>query len=201
MLELRYSTTSPFVRKVSATIIECGLDNHITNVATNPWAPDTDLGEVNPLGKVPALTLDNGLVLFDSPVICEYLDSLGSTPKLFPSDGLARWNALRYQAIGDGIMEAAVGRILESRRPEQQQSTAVASRNQAAVNRALDLLENEVSGLAGDFLIGHLTVACALEYLDFRFDAEDWRANWPNLKAWHDSIKGRPSLTQTVPHD
>lgn len=201
MLELRYSSTSPFVRKVSATIIECGLENHVVNVATNPWAPDTDLGRFNPLGKVPALKLANGQVLFDSPVICEYLDSLGSTPRLFPTEGLPRWNALRLQAIGDGMMEAAVGRILESRRPEQQQSEAFASRCQTAVVRALDLLEIETGEWSDDFSIGQLTVACALEYLDFRFANENWRASRPTLQAWHESVMVRPSLGQTVPHN
>ncbi len=201
MLELRYSTTSPFVRKVSATIIECGLQNHVINVATNPWAPDTDLGQFNPLGKVPALKLDNGQVLFDSPVICEYLDSLGTTPRLFPPGGLERWNALRLQATGDGIMEAAVGRVLESRRPQAQQSEAFSSRCHAAVSRTLDVLENETAELEKSFQIGQLTVACALEYLDFRFSAQDWRSGHPNLHAWHDSVKERPSLKQTIPHD
>ncbi len=201
MLELRYSTTSPFVRKVSATIIECGLENHVVNIATNPWSPDTDLGQFNPLGKVPALKLSNGQVLFDSPVICEYLDSLGTTPRLFPPEGVARWNALLLQAIGDGIMEAAVGRILESRRPEQLQSTAVASRYQVAVGRALDVLENETDDWSDSYLIGQLTAACALEYLDFRFAAENWRVGRPKLQAWHESVMDRPSLRQTVPHD
>ncbi len=201
MFELRYSTTSPFVRKVSATIIECGLHNHVRNVMTNPWAPDTDLPADNPLGKVPALTVENGQVLFDSPVICEYLDSLGSSPKLFPSSGAPRWAALRLQAIGDGILEAAVGRVLEGRRPEEQQSAVFADRCKAAVERALDALERESDHLSGDFSIGQLTVACALDYLDFRFSSENWRAGRPKLESWHESVRDRPSLKQTVPHD
>lgn len=201
MLQLRYSTTSPFVRKVSATIIECGLEHHVANELTNPWAPDTSLPEVNPLGKVPALTIEDGQVLFDSPVICEYLDSLGSTPRLFPLEGAERWSALRFQALGDGIMEAAVGRILESRRPGEQQSAAVSERCRAAVDRALDVLENEADQLSNGFSIGPLTVACALEYLDFRFGAEDWRDGRPNLKRWYDSVAERSSLRQTVPHE
>lgn len=201
MLQLRYSTTSPYVRKVSATIIECGLEHHVTNEPTNPWAPDTDLPDINPLGKVPALTIEDGRVLFDSPVICEYLDSLGTSPRLFPLDGVERWTALRLQALGDGIMEAAVGRILESRRPENLQSSAVTDRYKAAIDRALDVLENEVEQLSNGFSIGQLTVACALEYLDFRFSADDWREGRAKLKSWYESVADRPSLRQTVPHD
>ncbi len=201
MLQLRYSTTSPFVRKVSATIIECGLDNQVQNVLTNPWAPDTDLGQDNPLGKVPALMLENGTVLFDSPLICEYLDSLGSTPRLFPPQGLARWTALRLQALGDGILDAAIGRLLEGRRPEEQRSDASVNRYMAAVERALNVLENESGRLADDFSIGPLTVACALEYLDFRFSSDNWREGRRNLASWHESVSGRPSLRQTVPHE
>ncbi len=201
MLNLRYSTTSPFVRKVSVTIIECGLEDHVINKPTNPWAPDTDLPQDNPLGKVPALTIEDGQVLFDSPVICEYLDSLGTTPRLFPQQGQARWTALRLQALGDGIMEAAVARLLESRRPREEQSAAFAERYKSAVHRAVDELDHSVDQLMGDFTIGSLSSACALEYLDFRFSQDDWRAGRPKLVEWYESVAKRPSLRQTVPHE
>ncbi len=201
MLKLRYSTTSPFVRKVSITIIESGLSDQVENIATNPWAPDTDLPDNNPLGKVPALVLENGEVLFDSPVICEYLDSHCGSGSLFPSNSDARWLALRQQALGDGIMEAAVGRILESRRPAELQSAAVATRHQFAVQRTLDSLEATVDDLGAEFTIGHITIVSALQYLDFRFSAEDWREGRPNLKSWHDRVTQRPSIEQTVPRD
>ena len=201
MMKLRYSTTSPFVRKVSITIIECGLENQVKNEMTNPWDPETDLHLSNPLGKVPALALEDGMVLYDSPVICEYLDSLSATPKLFPSGGKERWQALRFQALGDGIMEAGVGRILESRRPEQLQSAAVSNRHMAAVNRSLDALENLADALETDFTIGEIAVAVALEYVDFRFAADHWRASRPRLTKWHELVASKPSLRKTVPHD
>jgi glutathione S-transferase len=201
MLKLRYSSTSPFVRKVSVTIIECGLGNQVENQPTNPWASDTDLPSTNPLGKVPALTIEDGQSLFDSPVICEYLDSLNSTPILFPSDGKERWIALRQQALGDGIMDAAVGRILESRRPSELQSKSVSDRCQAAVERVLNTLESQAGELSNGFTIGQITVVCALEYLDFRFSAENWRNGRPHLANWHESVASRPSVQQTVPHD
>ena len=201
MLILRYSTTSPFVRKVSATILECGLDNQVERQMTNPWAADTDLPSTNPLGKVPALTLENGEVLFDSPVICEFLDSLGTTPRLFPEGGVERWTALRQQALGDGILDAGVGRILESRRAPELQSNAVSDRFAVAIERSLDALEARADELANGFTIGQLTVACALEYLDFRFSADNWRDGRPELTKWLESVASRPSLNQTVPYE
>ncbi len=201
MFKLRYSTTSPFVRKVSVTIIECGLENQVDLELTNPWAPDTNLPSTNPLGKVPALTLENGQVLFDSPVICEFLDSLSSVPRLFPENSKERWSALMQQALGDGIMEAAVGRLLESRRPDQEQSHAAITRYAAAVERSLDHLESNTQDITNGFNIGQLTIACALEYLDFRFSKENWRDGRPNLSKWHESLASRPSLRKTVPHE
>lgn len=201
MFKLRYSTTSPFVRKVSVTIIECGLENQVERELTNPWAPETDLPATNPLGKVPALRLENGQVLFDSPVICEFLDSLSSVPRLFPKNSKERWSALMQQALGDGMMEAAVGRLLESRRPAQEQSQAAITRYAAAVRRSLDHLDSNIQNITNGFNIGQLTIACALEYLDFRFPTENWREGRPNLTKWHESVANRPSLQQTVPHD
>ncbi len=201
MLKLRYSTTSPYVRKVSVTVHECGLENQIERQLTNPWAPDTDLPTTNPLGKVPALTTENGEVLFDSPVICEFLDSLCSTPRLFPESGNERWTALRQQALGDGILDAAIGRLLEGRKSPELQSQAVADRFAKAIERSLDELESRVDELADGFTIGQITVAIALEYLDFRFSADDWRAGRPELTKWHESVSSRPSLKQTVPYE
>ena len=122
MMTLRYSPTSPYVRKVMAMAIETGLIDRIKILRTDPWSPDTDLGADNPLGKVPALVLEDGTVLFDSPVICEFLDSLHDGPKLFPAPAESRWQALRLQALGDGLSDAAILRRLDSMRPEAQQS-------------------------------------------------------------------------------
>ena len=109
-MKLHYSSASPYVRKVMAVAIARGLDGRIEKIATNPHVSPPELLADNPLSKVPALVTDDGLALFDSPVICEYLDSLGDAPALFPPAGRARWVALRLQAIGDGILDAAVSR-------------------------------------------------------------------------------------------
>lgn len=199
MMTLRFSPNSPYARKARVVIIEAGLSDAVEAVPADPWAPGTDLVAQNPLSKVPALVTEEGLTLFDSPVICEYLDSRHDGPKLFPAAGEARWRALRLQALGDGICDAAILRRLESQRSAEQQSAAWIDRQRAAVARALDLLEGEAATLEGPPTIGSLTVACALGYLDLRFAGEDWRAGRPALAAWYATVSQRPSLRDTVP--
>lgn len=198
-MKLRYSVTSPYVRKVLATAIEAGLNSRIERVPTDPWSPETDLPASNPLGKVPALELDDGTVLFDSRVICEYLDSLQGGAKLYPESGAARWQALRLAAIGDGISDAAINRLLDGRRPENLQSADWQARQQRTMARACDLLEAEVGSLDGPVTIGQLSVACALGYLDLRFDADQWRQGRLALAAWFEIFAQRPSIATTKP--
>jgi glutathione S-transferase len=199
MMKLRYSATSPYARKVLATAIETGLDGRVERVATDPWSPETDLPASNPLGKVPALVLEDGTVLFDSRVICEYLDSLHDGARLYPQSGDARWRALRLTAIGDGICDAAVNRLLDGRRPENLQSAEWQARQKRAMARACDLLEAEAGSLDGPVTIGQLSVACALGYLDLRFDADQWREGRPALTAWFEAFAQRPSIATTKP--
>ena len=198
-MKLRYSATSPYVRKVVATAIETGLDSRIERVPTDPWSAETDLSGSNPLGKVPALEIEDGTVLFDSPVICDYLDSLHNGPKLHPELGPERWVALQHAAIGDGICDAAILRRLDSMRPEAQQSPEWQQRQARAVSRACDLLESEAEKLEWAVTIGHLAVACALGYLDFRFSADQWRQGRPKLAAWFENFSQRPSIASTAP--
>ena len=198
-MKLRYSATSPYVRKVLATAIETGLDGRIERVGTDPWAAGTDLPGSNPLGKVPALELDDGGMLYDSPVICDYLDSLHDGPKLHPDLGPERWVALKHAAIGDGICDAAILRRLDSMRPDAQQSSDWQQRQALAVSRACDVLESEAERLDWAVTIGHLAVACALGYLDFRFAADQWRQGRPKLAAWFETFSQRPSIASTAP--
>ncbi len=201
MMQLRYSPTSPFVRKVMVVALETGLAEGIDLVTTNVWNPDTDIQIQNPLGKVPALVTEGGEVLYDSPVICEYLDSLHDGAKLFPPGGGARWTALRRQALGDGMMDAAVSRLLEGKRPPGERSEAWAGRQKLVIERALDGLEEEADELSGPIGIGHIAIGCALGYLDLRFADDNWRARRTVLADWFDGINRRPSMTGTVPKD
>lgn len=199
MMNLRWSATSPYVRKVMMVAIERGVEDLIARQPTDPWSADTDLPQGNPLGKVPALTLEDGTTLFDSPVIAEYLDSLGAGPSLFPAAGPERWAALRLQAIADGMCDAAILRRLENARPEGEKSAAWMERQRVAVSRALNLLEAEAASLGDGVTIGTLAVLATLGYLDFRFAHEPWREGRPALTAWFARMAERDSFRRTAP--
>ena len=200
-MKLRYSPLSPFVRKVTVTLIEIGLEDKVERIPTDVWDPETDIAKDNPLGKIPTLITDDGKALYDSPVICEYLDGLHDGDKLFPASGQARWRALGLQALGDGMSEAGVLKLLETRRPEEMQYEKWMARQTAAVLRAMDSLESDADGLEGAPTIGHVAVGCSLGWLDFRFADLGWRQDRPGLAEWFEGFSERPSMTATVPKE
>lgn len=202
-MKLRYSPTSPYVRKVAVTAIELGLAGRIERVPTNTQDPDSDLSHDTPLAKVPALVLDDGQALYDSPVICEYLDSLHDGLKIFPPTGAERWRALRQQALADGMLDAAILRLMENaRRPAEFRWQGWDDHQKAKVARGLDSLEAEAAAAAldGPLTIGQITVGCTLGYLDFRYPQDAWRDGHPNLTAWYEGFAARASMADTVPH-
>ena len=167
---------------------EAGIADQIelVNAATTPLKPDADLIKHNPLGKIPAMLLEDGHVLFDSRVICEYLDSIHDGEKLFPQEGMDRYNALVAQSLGDGIMDAAVlTRYETALRPEDKRWDEWIDGQMAKITKALDTLEMWRGAKLPEMHIGSITVAAALGYLDFRYPEFDWR-------------KGRPVLTQML---
>ncbi len=196
-MKLYYSLTSPYVRKVMTCAVARGIDQQITKVPTNPHESPAALIADNPLSLVPCLVTEDGFALFDSPVICEYLDTVGEAMPLFPASGAARWVALRNQALGDGMLDAAIFRRLESMKPREDAREAGMARRKAAIDRSLAMLERENLGKLLD--IGTITLACALGYLDLRFPAEDWRAAHPHLAAWHQQIAAEKALAETKP--
>ena len=207
-MQLRYSPTSPYVRKVSVTAIELGLAARIERVPTNTQDRNSGIAAHNPLGKVPALILEDGGLLYDSPVICEYLDTLHDGPRMFPAEGPERWTALRQQALGDGILDAAILRMLEMvRRPEKLRWQGWLDHQTAKVVRAIDQLEAEAAELEaglearleGPLTIGRITAGCALGYIDFRAPELDWRAGRTKLAAWYENFAQRPAMRETVP--
>ncbi len=201
-MKLRYSPTSPYVRKVMVTAMEAGLDDRIERVETDVWSPGTDIAEDNPLGKVPALVADDGTVFCDSPTICDYLDSLHGGPRLIPAEGPARWQALNLHALASGVMDAAVARVVESRaRPEDLRYDGWLERQKGKIGRALDVLEQQAAGgaLDGPVTIGTITLGCALGYLDLRFSGDTWRDGHPALASWFGAFSQRPSMQATVP--
>ena len=201
-MKLRYSPTSPYVRKVTVTALETGLHDRIERVPTDTREPRPDFLADNPLGKVPTLITDDGLPLFDSRVICEYLDSLHDGHKLFPVDVPARWRTLRLMALADGILDAGVLRRMETLRPEKEHSPAWIERQKAKVARGLDMLEREVPRFHRLVTIGQITVGCCLGWLDFRYGtAEDWRISRPLISDWYSMFMVRPSMVATVPSE
>lgn len=195
-MKLFHAATSPYARKVVVVAIAAGVDQQITLVGVNPFESPAELLAANPLSRIPCLVTEDGLGLFDSPVICEYLDNIGGG-NLFPPPGPARWRALKQQAVGDGIADAAVARRVEQGRPEEAARTTNMERQRGVVSRALDLLEADVP--ADHLDIGTIAVACALGYLDLRFAGESWREGRPKLAAWFEKMGARPELAQTKP--
>lgn len=187
--------TSPFARKVRIAAFEVGLTHRLEIVDANPLADDGVVARHNPLGKIPALVLDDR-TLVDSPLICAYLDTLHAGPKLHPEGD---WRALQLQALGDGMMDATVLRRLETTRPESLRSAYWIARYEAAVQRTLLELATHVSALPDTVTIGTITVGCALWYLDRRYAELGWRERAPNLATWFDVWNTRPAAAATAP--
>ncbi len=198
-MKLFHSPTSPYVRKVMACALARGVEGRITLVRANPHVSPPELLAANPLSKVPCLVTDDGLALFDSPVICEFLDSVGDVNPLIPTHGAARWRVLKLQAMADGILDAAITRRAEQGRPAEEVRHSVIARQKAAVERTLAVLEAEPPARHVD--LGSISVACALGYLDFRFANEPWRKDHPKLAAWCEDYAKHPPIAATQPKD
>lgn len=200
-MKLFYSATSPFVRRCLVCAIEAGLDDQIERIVTNPGSPDSDIMKNNPLGKVPALTIDEGATLCDSIVICLYLDSLSPRTSLVPSEGPARWNVLNIAALCEGVMDAGVSRVGENRaRPEHLRWSGWHERQRGKIEAVCDAMEREAAARQLEGVdLGTITLGCALGYLDLRFADEPWREGRPALTAWYETFAARPSMQATVP--
>lgn len=202
MALLHWSPRSPYVRKVMVALHEKGLAEQVRTVRTHadPMIPHDGLMQVNPLSKIPTLELPEGEVLYDSHVICAWADRTGKTgPTLFPGDLVAQ----RDEALGTGLLDVALPWLVEARmRPEAQRSEEMIAVYRKKMNHVADWLEGYAPTLmARDFDIGHLTIGVALSYLDFRFDAENWRQNRPALAQFHAGFSERPSVRDTAFRD
>ena len=199
-MTLYHSPASPYVRKVLVTAIETGQGDQIRIEAADNNDLSGPLQKMNPLGKIPVLVLEDGRQLFDSPVICEYLDSLHDRAPLFPGSGEPRFDALVLQALGDGMMDAALSIIVESRRPEEFQYGPWFERQRQKIAQGLDYLENRADSLSeGGLTIGKIAVACFLGHAEYREVITDWRGDHPKVSAWYEEFRQRPSMQQTAP--
>lgn len=198
-MKLYGSVTSPYARKVRMFLMEKGINYEF--IKEGPSDPAGNVARLNPLGKVPVLVMDDGEVLFDSPMIVDYLDGLQGDP-LIPSAGEARWRAQRWHALGQGIADAAVARMLEGRRTAERLEPAVIQKQEGKIAAALAYAESHLEG--GEYLVeqrltvADLSLSSALGYVDFRYPHE-WRGAHPQLAAWFATISKRPSFQETAP--
>ena len=199
-MKLMYTTTSPFVRKVTVTAIECGLDDRIERVLTDISDHDGELHTINPVSKVPALVLDDGSMVADSRVICAYLDSLHDGHKLIPAEDNARWQALSIEALADDLVDAAIlQRVEATRRPEGTTWPAWGEKQLTKAARGLDWIEQHTELLDGPINIGHITLACHLGWIEYRMSQELLGVERPSLMSWFAEFEKRPSMQATMP--
>jgi len=201
MMRLHWSPRSPYVRKVMVCAQELGLADRmelIRSVAAM-LKPNARLMQDNPLSKIPTLVLDDGFALFDSVVICEYLNELGGG-SLFPGQGADKWQALRWHALGDGLLDALI--LWRNERERDMPLKALIDAFELKTLAVLKQLDDEAQALNETaFSIGHVAVGCALGYIDYRFGALGWRGIAPRLAEWHAETRTRPSFQNTEPVD
>lgn len=200
-MKLYWSPRSPFVRKVMVAAHELGLADSIQTIRTvvAMAQPHAALMRDNPLSKIPTLVLGDGTVLYDSVVICTYLDDLAGGDRLFPAEPSRRIETLRCHALGNGFLDLLVLRRNERDRPAGARSEPHLVAFAAKTEAVLAAMEREADSLAAKpFDIGHVALGCGLSYLDFRFAGEDWRPAHPRLAAWHAAFAQRPSAVATA---
>jgi glutathione S-transferase len=204
MMTLHWSPRSPYVRKVMIAISELALQDQVRTVRTvvGGTTPHRELMRLNPVGKIPTLELPDGTVIYDSPVIIEYLDTLHEGPKLYPPAWPGRLTALRRHALGQGMLDTALALLGEGFRPPERQSEPHIALWRSKLLACVEALETEAEALATSrFTVGHLAIGVALDYLDFRFSSLNWRDGHPKLAAWHETFDARPSVQANLPVD
>jgi glutathione S-transferase len=202
-MKLIGSVTSPFVRKVRVVLAEKKLDS--TFVQENVWAADTLIQQTNPLGKVPCLVMEDGSTLYDSRVIAEYLDTLTPVCKLLPPNGRERAEVKVWEALADGVLDAAVlVRLEKTLRPAEQQSPEWIDRQWGKVHAGLRVMSERLGDSAFcmgvHYTLADVAVGCALGWLAFRFPEIGWRGDYPNLARLFDKLSERPSFKDTIPY-
>jgi len=201
VLKLIATLTSPYARKVRIALAEKKIEYAL--VEDSPWLPGNGVSEINPLGKIPVLLLDDGTRVFDSRVIVEYLDSTSPVSRLIPEPARQRIAVKRWEALADGVCDAASAIFLERKRPARQQSKEWIERQRAKIDRGVVELARDLderpwcNGEA--YSLADIATGCALGYLDLRFPEIDWRGAHANLVALAEKLAARPSFADTVP--
>lgn len=198
-MKLYSAGASPYSRKVRVLAIELGIGDRVHIQEQAPRDNSTGYFSVNPLARVPSLVTDDGLVLYDSPVICEYLNALANG-SFIPATGLQRWDALRRQALGDGLLDTGLPLRGELLRAKELQLADLIARHRATVDRALDAANKDPAIIeTSAFDIGSIAIACAIGWIDFRFPDWGWRVTRPSLATWLEKIETRTSFQSTKP--
>ena len=203
-MKLIGSNTSPYVRKVRVVMAEKKLD--YTFELDNVWAADTRIHQSNPLGKVPCLLMEDGSAIYDSRVIAEYLDTLTPVCKLLPPNGRDRADVKVWEALADGVLDAAVlVRLEKTLRPQEQQSPQWIERQLGKVHAGLQVMSDKLGDdafcMGNHYTLADVAVGCALGWITFRFPDIDWRGAHPNLARLHDKLAERASFKDTVPFE
>jgi glutathione S-transferase len=200
-VKLFWSNASPYARKVRMLIAERGLGHLVEETAVDVSADPPELIAANPLGKIPTLLTDDGAALFDSPVICAYLDAHPEAKgaSLLPTSGPERSMALRGEAYGDALMDLGLLLMAEKRKPEGEKSPTLAGRQRGQLLRALDAAPQVIGSLPQSLTVGHLAFVAALGYLDYRHPELAWRDGRAELAAWFAAMSARPSAAATAP--
>lgn len=200
-MKLIGSLTSPYARKARVVLAEKKIDYDF--VLDSPWTPESNVPNVNPLGKIPVLVLDDETVLFDSRVIVEYLDNVTPNNKLMPAPNRERTEVKRWEALGDGVCDAAALIFLERKRPAKQQSADWIARQEDKIKRSLDFMAVQLGEnswcMGTHFSLADISAGCALGYLAFRFPEIDWRDKHVNLARLYDKLMQRATFAETVP--
>lgn len=200
-MKLYWSNASPYARKVRTLIAEKALGGLVEEISLEVYADPPELLAVNPLGKIPALLLNDGLGLFDSPVIAAFLDahSQGQGPRLVPQSGPERWIVARAEALGDGITDLAFALRQEYLKPQDEKSPTAAARQRGQLLRSLDAIAPALRTLPESTTLGHIALAVALGYIDFRHADINWRNGRADLADWYEQMQARPSFAATAP--
>ena len=197
-MKLYWSAASPYARKCRIVVRERGLEARVEEISVDAFTNPAELIAANPLGKVPALQRDGGTGLFDSRVICQFLDSLEGDAGLIPQAAEARLDVLRAEALADGLMDLAVSMSLERRKPEGEKSPTFVARWRSQLERGLDAMTAELPR-SREFNLAHAAFASALGYIDYRQPGIDWRSTRKSLAQWLEDISQRQSLKETAP--
>jgi glutathione S-transferase len=200
-MKLIASLTSPYVRKIRIVLAEKKIDCDL--VVDSPWVEGNQVSAFNPLGKIPVLVLDDGSTLYDSRVIAEYLDTVAPNNRLIPASGRERISVKRWEALADGVLDAAVAAFLESKRPDGERSSSWLECQRGKVNQALQAMSDDLGEQpwchGNSFSLADIAVGCALGYVSFRLGDIRWSEQYPNLSQFYEKLMQRPAFAETAP--